>query len=61
MEIKNAKYIKNFLDTSKNASIKADVDGIKVCIPIDSDNREYKEMLIQVGNGTITIAEADSI
>ena len=58
MIIINAKYIKN-IDTENISSIKATIDGQEMSIPLSEDNRHYAEILKQVDEGTITIAEAD--
>ena len=34
-------------------------DGSELIVPMDTDNSDYKEILKQVADGTITIAEAD--
>ena len=54
MNIKNAKYING---TAK--SIKAEIDGIEMHIPLDPNNRHYAEILKQVEAGTLTIEDAD--
>jgi|TARA_R100000149_G_scaffold54308_2_gene23698 hypothetical protein len=59
MEIKNAKYFKDIYDKSTNASINADIDGEKMSVPLDPDNRHYAEILKQVKEGTLTIKDAD--
>jgi hypothetical protein len=58
MVIINAKYIKN-IDTENISSIKATIDGQEMSVPLSEDNRHYAEILKQVADGTITIAEAD--
>ena len=56
MIIENAKYtqIKDV-----NSNVKATIDGVQMTVPIDTANRHYQEILKQVDEGTITIAEAD--
>ena len=54
MNIKNAKYI-----NGTAASIKAEIDGIEMHIPLDPNNRHYAEILKQVEAGTLTIEDAD--
>ena len=39
--------------------VKATIDGVDVVVPTDTNNRHYKEILKQVADGDITIAEAD--
>ena len=58
INIINAKYIKN-IDTENISSIKATIDGQEMSIPLSEDNRHYAEILKQVDEGTITIAEAE--
>tara|TARA_B100001248_G_C27231129_1_gene384895 strand:+ start:574 stop:750 length:177 start_codon:yes stop_codon:yes gene_type:complete len=58
MEIKNAKYLKDLLD-DKNMAVNAEIDGEKVTVPLDPNNRHYAEILRQVADGTLTIADAD--
>ena len=56
MIITNAKYTKT---NNVNTNIKATIDGVEMSVPLDTDNRHYAEILKQVADGTITIAEAD--
>ena len=58
MIITNAKY-KVSLQTNENDSVKATIDGAEMFVPMDADNRHYAEILKQVADGDITIAEAD--
>ena len=58
MVITNAKYIKN-VGTDINCSVNATRDGVIMSVPLDEGNRHYAEILKQVTDGTITIAEAD--
>jgi len=57
MVITNAKYMKNL--EAENDCIEAIIDGIKMSVPLDTANRHYAEILKQVADGDITIAEAD--
>ena len=57
MIIENAKYNKDF--DGVNYSINATIDGQELSVPLDPANRHYAEILKQVADGTITIAEAD--
>ena len=59
MIITNAQYTTDGIDTDINANIKATIDGVEMFVPIDTDNRHYAEILKQVADGDITIAEAD--
>jgi len=57
MIITNAKY---GVDTEgNNISVTATIDSQELAVPMDTDNRHYVEILKQVDEGTITIAEAD--
>ena len=58
MEIKNAKYLKDIVD-NKNMAVNVEIDGENVTVPLDPDNRHYAEILRQVADGTLTIADAD--
>jgi hypothetical protein len=57
MIITDAQYQQN--EENVNVSIQATIDGQEYVVPIDEANRHYAEILIQVADGTITIAEAD--
>ena len=39
--------------------IQATIDGTEMSVPLDPANRHYAEILSQVENGTLTIAEAE--
>jgi len=56
--ITSAKYGKGE-DEKTNVCIKATIDGVEMFVPMDTSNRHYAEILKQVADGTITIAEAD--
>ena len=43
----------------ENTSILAVIDGQEWCIPLDEKNSQYVEILKQVKEGTLTIADAD--
>ena len=58
MIITNAKYQKDNL-TDELDSVKATIDGVEMSVPMDTSNRHYAEILKQVADSTITIAEAD--
>ena len=58
MEIKNAKYLKDIVD-DKNMAVNVEIDGENVTVPLDPNNRHYAEILRQVADGTLTIADAD--
>jgi hypothetical protein len=58
MIITNAKYTK--IDgTEINGSVNATINGQVMSVPLDTANRHYAEILKQVADGDITIAEAD--
>ena len=63
MEIKNAKYQKQYDEdmkvTGDNIGIRADINGESVIIPLDPMNSDYKEIQKRVKEGTLTIADAD--
>ena len=58
MIIKNAKYIKT-LNADENTGVIVTIDGVESTVPLDTANRHYVEILKQVADGDITIAEAD--
>jgi hypothetical protein len=58
MVITDAKYYKDGIEDI-NKAINATIDGQEMCVPIDTGNRHYAEILKQVADGDITIAEAD--
>ena len=57
MVITNAKYYKDFNDV--NCTVNATIDDVVMSVPLDTANRHYAEILKQVADGDITIAEAD--
>ena len=57
MVITNAKYKQDA--NNETSTVKATIDGVDVFVPIVADNRHYAEILKQVADGDITIAEAD--
>tara|TARA_Y100001963_G_scaffold1989_1_gene2733 strand:- start:39 stop:215 length:177 start_codon:yes stop_codon:yes gene_type:complete len=58
MNITSAKYIKHPKE-DRNISIWATIDGQKMGVPLDEDNRHYAEIKRQVDAGELTIEEAD--
>ena len=58
MKINTAKYIKD-AKTNENIAVWANIDGENIGVPMDTANRHYAEILKQVADGDITIAEAD--
>ena len=63
MEIKNAKYQKQYDKdmkvTGDNIGIRAEINGQSVIVPLDSENSDYIEIMRQVEEKTLTIADAD--
>ena len=58
MIITQAQYVKETL-TNTNNTIVATIGGVVMSVPLDTGNRHYAEILKQVADGDITIAEAD--
>ena len=58
MEFTNAKYILDE-ETNENIGIQVTVDGQTLGVPIAEGNRHYNEIMRQVAEGTLTIADAD--
>ena len=56
LDVKNAKYISDGVDVEL---VKATIDGVEMFVPLDPANRHYAEILRQVADGTLTIADAD--
>ena len=56
MNITEAKY---FQVEGENDSIHATIDGNRIIVPLDPDNRHYAEIQRQVEAGTLTIQDAD--
>ena len=56
MTITSAQYI---AVDDVNDTIKATIDGKEMFVPLDTDNTHYAEILKQVADGTLTIADAD--
>ena len=57
MNITTAQY--NLDRDGNNSSIQATIDGQEMSVPLDPANRHYAEILKQVADGTLTIADAD--
>ena len=51
--ISSAQYLEN------NCSIIATINGVKMVVPLDPDNRHYAEIQRLVKAGELTIADAD--
>ena len=60
MDIKTAKYHKNEI-TEENTSILLTLNesDAEMSVPMDANNRHYAEILKQVADGDLTIADAD--
>ena len=58
MNITNAQYVKDRI-ADINDSVKVTADGQELSVPMDISNRHYAEIMRQVNEGTLTIAEAD--
>ena len=57
MNITTAQYQADI--DGNNSMIEATIDGIQMSVPLDPANRHYAEILRQVADGTLTIADAD--
>jgi len=58
MNITNAQYKRIGLDGEID-TISAIIDGKEVNVPLSSSNRHYAEIMRQVNEGTLTIADAE--
>jgi len=57
MNITNARYT---TDTNgNNHMIRCDIDGETLFVPLNPGNRHYDEIMRQVNEGTLTIADAE--
>ena len=59
MEITSAQYENDVVTGDTNVNVIATIDGIKMSVPTNPVNRHYAEILKQVAEGTLTIADAD--
>jgi len=57
MIITEAKYTVD--NDGDNVGVFCKIDGIETNVPIDVDNRHYAEIMRQVAEGTLTIADAE--
>ena len=55
--ITSAKYLVD--ENGNNDTVACFIDGTPVSVPLDPANRHYAEILKQVADGTLTIADAD--
>lgn len=56
MNITNAKY---YAEDGENLSISAFINGLRTIVPLDPNNSDYAEILLQVEAGDLTIQDAD--
>ena len=56
MNISSATYQKDRFDSSINEAVVAEIDGVTMIVPINTDNRHYQAILEWVADGN-TIAE----
>ena len=56
MNISSATYQKDRFDSSVNVAIVAEIDGVRMTVPLDIDNRHYQAILEWVDAGN-TISE----
>jgi hypothetical protein len=57
MDITTAQYQADM--DGNNSNIKATIDGQEMFVPLDPANIHYAEILKQVADGDLTIADAD--
>ena len=57
MNITSAQY--NADMDGNNSSVQATIDGQEMSVPLNPANSHYAEILKQVADGTLTIADAD--
>lgn len=57
MNITNAQYNTDL--NGNNSCVKCTIDGVDWLVPLDPANSQYAEILKQVADGDLTIAEAD--
>jgi hypothetical protein len=57
INITSAQYMAN--DNNENTTLRATIDGVEMFVPLDPANRHYAEIMRQVEDGTLTIADAD--
>jgi len=57
MNIESATYQLDL--EGSNCSITATIDGRKIIVPLDPNNRHYAEIMRQVEAGELTIADAE--
>jgi len=57
MNITSAQYKNSFEGTAM--CIIATIDSVEMSVPLDPSNRHYAEIMRQVNEGTLTIADAE--
>lgn len=58
MDIKNAKYTVGTV-SGERTCVQATIDGKDMALPIDSNNRHYKELMRQAAEEGLTIADPE--
>ena len=58
LDIKDAKWVL-VLGTDEKDSITCTIDGTTMQVPLVKGNRHYNEIMRQVADGKLTIADAD--
>ena len=58
MNITSAKYIAD-IKTGEDSCINIVSEGKEISVPLDPDNSHYVEIMRQVKEGSLTIADAD--
>ena len=59
MIIENAKWFLNPYDNKEKIGVSCTIDNKNVTVPMNENNRHYKEILKQVAEGTLTIQDAE--
>ncbi len=59
MNITNTQYVYEYGSNTEHGHILATIDGETMSVPLDPANRHYAEIVRQVAEGTLTIADAD--
>lgn len=59
MNITEAQYVRSLIDSNENVCIKATIDGQESHVPLVAGNRHYDEIMKQVNDGNLTIANAE--
>ena len=59
MNITSAQYVKNIDDENTSITVILDDNSKMLSVPLQEGNRHYAEILRQVADGTLTIADAD--